>query len=220
MSEILFGKFRLPKIEVPRNVFWADHIKTVARDPYARLSLANANLPLPAALREACIALRAIIRDQRKSADDFSYALEQLYRVAALDDFFYGKARMGSHPCEMIAGGINRAAWEHLEMPYDLIGYKHLSLLKITDVKWLREVWGEPRDHQSVQDFHSAAWDKALSLSREKAAKHEKEFDERMRKEYGVDFSEGKPRLTQKTGCLLIVLLAITSFLITISAIT
>ena len=55
---------------VPKGVFWADYIKTLRDDPEGRLVVARDYLPLPAAFREAAVALRALIRGKRKEGLD------------------------------------------------------------------------------------------------------------------------------------------------------
>lgn len=57
--------------------FWADAIKDTYDDPRRRLEMATRNLPLPAAFREAAIALRAIIRNRRKLAKPFEKDLAE-----------------------------------------------------------------------------------------------------------------------------------------------
>ena len=55
--------------------FWADKIKEFRGEPAKRLAMAMDNLPLPAAFREAAIALRAMIRPKRKNGGEFSLSL-------------------------------------------------------------------------------------------------------------------------------------------------
>lgn len=64
--------------------FWAEAIKGVRDDPAARFAMAARHLPLPAAFREAAIALRAIIRAKRKSGDAFKLELLKLHELAAV----------------------------------------------------------------------------------------------------------------------------------------
>src|SRR4051812_2486932 len=59
--------------------FWADAIKDTYDDPGRRLAMAKRNLPLPAAFREAAIALRAIIRAKRKTGAAFEAELAELH---------------------------------------------------------------------------------------------------------------------------------------------
>ena len=55
--------------DLNNEVFWADKIKEFRGEPVKRLAMALENLPLPAAFREAAIALRALIRAKRKAKE-------------------------------------------------------------------------------------------------------------------------------------------------------
>ncbi|MGE0434029.1 MAG: hypothetical protein AB7S36_17370 [Planctomycetota bacterium] len=46
--------------------FWADAIRKLKDKPQERLAMALRHLPLPAAFREAAVALRALIRAKQK----------------------------------------------------------------------------------------------------------------------------------------------------------
>jgi hypothetical protein len=58
--------------------------------------MARRHLPLPAAFREAAIALRAIARQNRKHGNDYRSALEELYRLAAILELLHSICRPAS----------------------------------------------------------------------------------------------------------------------------
>ena len=55
---------------------------------------------------------------------------------------------------QAIPGSVLRA----LHVDYQLLGYKELTLLAVTDAKWLVETFGEPRAHSTVNRLHRAVW--------------------------------------------------------------
>jgi len=62
----------------PEGVFWADHIKTLKDKPKERLKYALKMKPLPAAYREAAIAYRALIKQNKKENNDHTKLLKGL----------------------------------------------------------------------------------------------------------------------------------------------
>jgi len=68
--------------------FWAHAIQKVRDNPHERLKMPKRHLPLPAAFREAAVALRAIIRSSRKEKISYDGALEELYRLAGFWSFY------------------------------------------------------------------------------------------------------------------------------------
>lgn len=149
---------------VPEGVFWADHIRTLRESPPARLVCALEHLPLPAAYREAAIALRALIRNKRKQADDWESELATLYNLAAEASFMLDTPYIeGIGPGYNVACSISIETRASLTYPYSEVGYKNVALLNKTDCKWLVEAWGEPFHHRCPQDFHRDVWDDAVS---------------------------------------------------------
>lgn len=172
----------LDPITVPHSVFWADFIKTRRNRPNDRLAIARQHFPLPAAFREAAIALRALIRARRKAGEPFEDILEEFYRTAAQSDLLLHTPYLGSliGPGFNVAQSIPRGMWEALEMPYPAIGHEELPILNKTDRKWIVEAWGEPRSHLSAQDYHATFWNAAVSTYRSKARASRAAFEQRM----------------------------------------
>ena len=196
--------------KVPPGVFWADHIKTLKDNPEARLTVAQDYQPLPAAFREAAIALRALIRERRKSKREYKDFLLGLYRTAATENFLLGTPYLeGIGPGFNIAADIPRDVWQQLELPYEEIGYEKLELLNKTDVKWLVEAWGEPSTHQIAQQFHKALWKDAVQKYRANLRKEEAKRELEWKELVGAQKpSKSKPQ-RNKSGCLGAVIVAL-----------
>lgn len=138
--------------------FWADRIKQYRGEPVKRLQIALENLPLPAAFREGAIAVRALIREKRSNSKNYDDELSLLYWLAAIESFSipYSEAlkEPGINVLETIPGKLLKG----LPFTYAELGYTELKLLNKTDIKWLSERWGEPRQHTSLHKMHGNVW--------------------------------------------------------------
>ncbi|MBK1666641.1 hypothetical protein CKO28_01105 [Rhodovibrio sodomensis] len=150
--------WRQLRTDVQQGTFWADEIKQLHGDPPARLEKAMQNLPLPAAFREAAVALRAMIRTKRKNGEDWDQELGLLYWLAAIDSFRLDRSERLNQPGFNVMSSIPARRLFELPFDYDTLGYRHLTLLKKTDVKWLRERFGEPRNHTTLNALHPEVW--------------------------------------------------------------
>ena len=139
--------------------FWADKIKALKDTPNERLQLALDNLPLPAAFREAAIAVRALIRDVRTRKQDWQAQLEILYGFAAYESFMIDYAPLLHQPGYNVMESIPGTVVTSLPFTYSQLGYRNLDLLNRTDVKWLVEAWGEPNGHTTLHLMHKSTWD-------------------------------------------------------------
>ncbi len=139
---------------------WLSEIKKHRREPERRLALAREHLPARAAWREASAALRAMIRRRRKGAEPCDDLLRELYRLAGQHSLLRSARKSepsnGSPPSA--EAELPRRVWTNLEFPYERLGYRHLELLKSTDVKWFVEAWGEPVEHQMARDLYADLW--------------------------------------------------------------
>lgn len=140
--------------DMDAGAFWADRIKGYRKDAQVRLKLALKHLPLPAAFREASVALRALIREKRKQQQDYEEELAFLYWLAAICSFpIPYSARLqepGFNVIESIPGTVIR----NLPFDYRTLGYLQLGLLTATDRKWIVEAWGEPEQHVTLHEIH------------------------------------------------------------------
>ena len=124
--------------------FWADAIKDTYDDPGRRLEMAKRNLPLPAAFREAAIALRAIIRDKRKLGEPFQGELLELHQLAAV-------ASLAPYdPLDITP----YAKISELDLSPTRIGWDALSLLNKTDRTLMAEVWCAAGQHVSGEALY------------------------------------------------------------------
>lgn len=144
--------------DIDAGEFWADEIKKYRSDPAKRLRLALANLPLPAAFREAAVAVRALIRAKRKASEPIEEDLSLLYWLAAVRSFMLDYAPRLQEPGFNVVEAIPGERLRSLPYKYSELGYRELSLLNKTDVKWLTEVWGEPTSHSTLNDIHKELW--------------------------------------------------------------
>lgn len=117
-------------------------------------------LPQMGAFRQSCVVLRAQIRDLKKQRLAYASSLEQLYQLAALADFFHGKAGNTKALSPSAIKQIDYALWRTLSSPYAALGFVHFSLLTKTDAKWLVQEWGVPDRHSSMRELHLAQWNK------------------------------------------------------------
>jgi hypothetical protein len=124
--------------------FWADAIKDTYDDPGRRLEMAKRNLPLPAAFREAAIALRAIIRKKRKFGEPFQGELLELHQLAAI-------ASLAPYdPLDITP----YAKISELDLSPTGIGWDALSLLNKTDRTLMEEVWRAASQHVSGEALY------------------------------------------------------------------
>jgi len=141
-------------------VFWADKIKEFRGESVNRLAMAIDNLPLPAAFREAAIALRTLIRQKRKSKESFSDELALLYWLAAIDSFSIPYSSYLNQPGYNVIESIPGKVIKTLSFSYYELGFDKLDLLTKTDIKWCIEVWGEPQRHSTLHETHKNIWEK------------------------------------------------------------
>jgi hypothetical protein len=181
------------RADVQQGAFWADEIKQLHGDPPARLEKAIANLPLPAAFREAAIATRAIIRTKRKRGENWDAELGLLYWLAAIDSFRLDYSQRLQQPGFNVLEAIPAKTLFDLPFDYDTLGYKHLTLLNKTDVKWLTERWGEPSGHTTLNALHADTW----RAYEDKAAERRNREDAAFMRSIGLEQPEAPSRPTE-----------------------
>ena len=153
--------------------FWADRIKRYRTDAQVRLRLALEYLPLPAAFREASVALRSIIRTKRKEKQPYEEELAFLYWLAAICSFSVPYAEKLKEPGYNVIESMPGTVIRNLPFEYRILGYRNLELLNTTDRKWIVEVWGDPERHSTLHEIHRSVWDayeeKLIKLRREQS---------------------------------------------------
>lgn len=165
------------QIELPfsdRNEFWADKVKRFKQEGLSNevIRESRKNIPYPAAFSEIAIAIRKDIRARRKQKTDTKNILRKLYKWAVIKDFFT-EIEWNKIVTERILHSTARSCIKGIKAPYDTIGYKNLSLLNKTDVKWLVEAFGEPRSHSSARDANLELWQQAVETFRSTEEKDE-----------------------------------------------
>lgn len=140
--------------------FWADRIVRFRNQPVARLKLAIENLPLPAAFREAAVAIRALVRARAALKEDFTDELVLLYWLAAIESFGVPYSEFLRQPGFYVLQSIPGKVIKALPFTYTQLGYKHLGLLNKTDTKWCIARWGEPVSHTTLNQLHCELWHK------------------------------------------------------------
>jgi len=134
--------------------FWYETLQKSKSDPAARFAIAQRHLPLPASWNEMAVALRAMVRADRKEARDPEVHLRELHRLAAIWSFAVENAAdrgCGYGVLEMTPYARVAA----LDYSWDKIGCNELILLKVTDRKWMREAWGEPATHTTAKQLYA-----------------------------------------------------------------
>ena len=140
--------------------FWADRITRFRDQPIERLKLAIENLPLPAAFREAAIAIRALARERIGRQEDFTDELVLLYWLAAIESFGVPYSHFLGQPGFNVLRSIPGQVIKALPFNYVRLGYKQLGLLNKTDTRWCIARWGEPAVHTTLNELHSDIWHK------------------------------------------------------------
>jgi hypothetical protein len=137
------------------NEFWTDTIKRLKKTGKNKevVAVCKENLPIPDAFGEMAIALRKQIRDRRKGKERFNDLLRQLYYAAVWQNFFADIDALclmdQAKSCKVASQFIPR-----IKCDYNLIGYEHLDMLGVNDVKWLVEAWGEPKIHRPAREIN------------------------------------------------------------------
>ena len=139
-------------------MFWYDYSRQYKDEPKKRYEIAISFLPLPAAFREGVLALRTQIRENKKIEVDFTENLTQLYCLAAWSSFSQNYSErastIGYNIFERFAGG--KVA--NFDADYQDIGYEELELINKTDAKLLVSIYGEPKNHSTLNKIFIKEW--------------------------------------------------------------
>ena len=159
-------------------VFWSDACKKLKGHPRKRLAIAIRHLPLPGAFKEACISLRAVIREARNHEIDYSEHLSQLHFYAAVSSFCLPYSETLQTPGYNIFESMPFSVFEsRMNLSWHQIGYKSLGLLNKTDVSWMLELWGKPARQKSTHELYSYIWLEYEDKWREHKGARRENFD-------------------------------------------
>jgi hypothetical protein len=145
--------------------FWADQVRRAKDDSRQRLQIALKMLPLPAAFREAAVAVRTMIREARKDRRSTGRQLELLYWLAAVASFSVPYAARSRQPGVNVMEVGSGAEIAALPFTYDALGYERLDLLTATDKQAIAAAWGEPGSHSTLNALHRDVWERYEDLS-------------------------------------------------------
>jgi len=135
--------------------FWADTVRRLKRvgKNAEIVAVTKQNLPLPGTFNEMAVALRKQIRARRREQKRYHDLLRQLYYAAVWENFFGDInalcLREQGTSCKVVGTFIPR-----IKCDYNLIGYEHLDMLGVNDVKWIVETWGEPKNHITARQIN------------------------------------------------------------------
>lgn len=185
--------------ELASGEFWADRIKKFYGEPVERLRIAIENLPLPAAFREAAIATRTLIRELRKDNKPYAEQLALLYWLAAVNSFSIPYSEILKEPGYNVIEAIPGKILKGLPFTYNELGYKELKLLNATDIKWLIETWGDPRQHTTLHQLHKSVWDEYENMLISKRSNRRAAFNEELK---SLITNDSKPPLTSNPASI------------------
>lgn len=127
------------------------------------LEVCESAFPQMGAFKQACVLLRAEIREAKRAGKSIEQCLAQLYKVCAMAALFHDRNPGTPVIPSSALKNIRYADFANLPMPYKDLGYAHLKLLTSTDRKMLEAIWGEPDTHQHAREFHKDAWLRIMS---------------------------------------------------------
>jgi len=139
---------------------WQDQVAYLKRHNQLTQALAvcEAEYPLWGAYSQACIVIRALLKEAQDDADNLQPIAEKLYQVATQAELLHEKT---PDLPPLSTNQLKKLMLEQLtdfDMPYQKIGYTQLRLLKKTDIKLLTQLWGEPHNHVSPRAHCQAQW--------------------------------------------------------------
>jgi hypothetical protein len=152
------------RTSIAEGSFWSDEIHKVRDQTHERLRIAVENLPLPAAFREAAIALRQIIRDRRKAKEPNEQESLFLYSLAAVESFTSATKYLEDlgEPSWNALEMMSADDWQSLTFEWSSLGCNELPLLTKTDRRQMIDRWGEPPVHTNLRRLHENVWQRAL----------------------------------------------------------
>ena len=144
--------------------FSTDTVKRLKRAGRNReiVDVCKLNLPVSGAFSEMAVALRKLIRERRKDKKRYNDVLRQLYHAAVWHNFFSDFDALclmeQADSCRLATRFIPR-----IKCDYNLIGYEHLDMLGVNDVKWIVASWGEPNTHGTARSINQALHARAVA---------------------------------------------------------
>jgi len=127
-------------------------------DMAAALSRCRQEFPLWGAYNQACIILRAQLKDAPASGAQESTLLEELYTLAGTAELLHDKS--GETPTLNLGQlrKLDLSRLDELDFPYQALGYAHLRLIRKSDIRLMQARWGRPEQHQLPRQYHEDWW--------------------------------------------------------------
>ncbi len=131
------------------------------------------------------VAIRKKIRSLRKSKQSYDRELKQLYSICIYEHVVCQWSEEDDYDIGPIQADIAHKArmYKNLDYDYKKIGYEELDTLNKTDVKWLKDIWGEPESHHDPREKHAKEWDRY-------SAEAKKLFEKKQTDEHKHEFFE------------------------------
>jgi len=140
---------------------WPNYIKKHKDNSAKRYEVAQQFLPWPLGFKESVLALRAIIRDKKKADEDYESELLSLYKLAAWESFCPKYCETLQEPGFKVFDQIPGGTVTALPIDYQQLGYKQLKLIIKTDAKMLVSLYGEPKQHTTLNQLFAEVWHQA-----------------------------------------------------------
>lgn len=140
---------------------WSNYIKKHKEDANKRYEVAQQFLPWPLGFKESVLALRAIIRDKKKANEDYQSELLSLYLLAAWESFCPKQCEKLQQPGFKVFGQIPGGLVTAFPVDYEQLGYQQLKLVTKTDAKLLVDLYGEPKQHTTLNQLFQQLWQQA-----------------------------------------------------------
>lgn len=140
---------------------WPNYIKKQKDNSAKRYEVAQQFLPWPLGFKESVLALRAIIRDKKKADEDYESELLSLYKLAAWESFCPKYCETLQEPGFKVFDQIPGGTITALPIDYQQLGYKQLKLIIKTDAKMLVSLYGEPKQHTTLNQLFAEVWHQA-----------------------------------------------------------
>ena len=120
--------------------------------------------------------------------------------MAAVESFGIDYSKRLEQPGYNVMERVPGAVVKSLKYEYSSLGYDKLRLLNKTDRKWLKDAWGEPSKHTTLNELHKRVWKKYEDITKaQQADEHSQMVSEIM---LGSSSTRAVERKAKRTGLL------------------
>jgi hypothetical protein len=158
----------------------------------AIITYCDEHIPEPIAFIEKGIALRKKIRAARKLRHPFESDLNAFYVMVAYHSFILREFKFEVYSSLGMAKLAHNAnIIRELDLNYDVLGYKEMYPDNAQEIKWFRELWGEPKQHKDPEKLYAKKWDRFIKDGKRLEAEMEAQAREEVLGQAGLDEGEG-----------------------------